>query len=352
MIESSSLTMNLTTTFFKADHPNELNSSRFLCIMPHNALKDAGFTSYLFDLDEYDTSFAQHACKNSDTIIYERNLVGPIISEIKKWREAGKRVIITFDDAYNLMPITTPSYQYWQKGIRPDGVVVSPAPINQFKMGLRLASAATCPSRKLAEDWSDYTKTYYLQNHIEVDAYKVKREERDTINIGWGGSITHYHSFVESGLPIALKNVCHKRKQVKILVAGDPRIFNSIPVPESQKEHIRWVLHQYWPQNLSKFDIAISPMSGAYDHRRSYIKALEYMIMKIPWVASRGSAYDEVAGFGTLVENNPKAWEKALLKIVDNYTEYKLRAACQPYEFALRHDIHENLDRYIGIYTR
>ncbi len=76
------------------------------------------------------------------------------------------------------------------------------------------------------------------------------------------------------------------------------------------------------------------------------------MVMKIPWVASEGSAYQELKRFGWLVKNTPEAWERIFLDMVDHITDYKREAAGEPYLFGIGQNIDENVNQVISIYEK
>ena len=72
------------------------------------------------------------------------------------------------------------------------------------------------------------------------------------------------------------------------------------------------VLPEQWPGIVMHFDIGVAPLSGPYDQRRSWIKGIEYLLGGIPWVATTGEPYGDIADLGTLVPNGVEAWEDAL----------------------------------------
>ena len=147
------------------------------------------------------------------------------------------------------------------------------------------------------------------------------------IVIGWGGGGSHQDSLRKSGILEALGRVCEQRPAVRVLIAGaDPETFAMIPVAGGRKTHLPWVQFRDWPSSLARMDIGLAPLYGEYDQRRSWIKAAEYMAMRIPWVASGGAPYAELQEFGVLVESTPDAWTQALLRVVDNLPSYRALA--------------------------
>ncbi len=345
-----------------ADNPEEWNSSEWRCAVPARAInRTKRHSAELLSIVDFseNTSLSHRLCTQTDVIIVQRNLMGPVLQAIQHWKARGKVVVTDFDDAYQLMTPTNPAYNYWVKGQIPTNgdsskyTRIDPPPLTQFKWGLRLSHAATVPSKMLVKDWQNYTDVHYLPNYIELDKYsKVILESQNGITIGWGGSLSHLESFTESGVIKALQRVCRARSQVRVMICGaDQRIFDQLPIPKDQKVLVPWVSYDRWSNVLSKYDIGIAPLNGPYDERRSWIKVLEYMVMKIPWVASNGLAYHDLSPYGTLVDNSTRAWEQAILDLVDHLEERRKLASGEPYLFGISQGIDENVENIIQTYA-
>ena len=343
-----------------ADTPAEWNCSEWRCAVPARAInRTQRHSAELLSITDFahNTPHAQLVCSQADIIVVQRNLIGPVLSAIQHWKARDKVVIADFDDAYNLMPPSNVSYAYWHQGLvkGSNGQVdkIDPPPLTQFKWGLRLVHAATTPSKRLGDDWRSYTEIHYLPNYIDLEKYqRAVAEPHEGVIIGWGGSMSHLQSFKESGLISALKAVCQKRPDVKVMLCGsDTRIGNLLDLPINQKILQPWVPYNDWAQTLSKFDIGLAPLYGAYDDRRSWIKVLEYMVMKIPWVASEGPASNELRPYGWLVKNTAGAWERVLLDMIDHLEDHKSEATKDPYLFGISQGIDENVEKIISIYT-
>ncbi|MCB9134664.1 MAG: glycosyltransferase [Anaerolineales bacterium] len=345
-----------------ADSPEEWNCSEWRCAVPARAINRVGMhTATLLSLVEFArlSPEAEQVCAPADVIVVQRNLIGPVLAAIQHWKARDKVIIADFDDAYDLMPASNPSYAYWVEGRRAVGTNggwerIDPPPLMQFKWGLRLVHAATTPSKRLAGDWEGYAKMLYLPNYIDLDLYQnFTSEPHEGVVIGWGGSVSHLQSFTGSRVMQALQRVCRVRPQVKVMICGnDQRIFEQLPLPAAQKVLQPWVPHAAWPRVLSQFDIGLAPLDGAYDERRSWIKVLEYMVMKIPWVASEGPPYQEFREYGWLVKNTVSAWERVLLDMVDHLEDYKVEAAREPYLFGVAQGADENVERIVGVYEK
>ncbi|MEI7989736.1 MAG: glycosyltransferase [Chloroflexota bacterium] len=352
--------------YIYSDNPLEWNSSEWRCAVPARALNRSGVhIARLLSKNDFikNTSKVQDACRLADVLMIERSLYGPMLSAIQHWKAQDKVVIADFDDAYHIITQDNVSYPFWKenKAIRIDdnGIetreTIDPPPLTQFKWGLRLVHAATVPSKRLADDWQEYTEMIYLPNYIDLQKYQLANSPptHEGIVIGWGGSVSHLPSFEKSGVIPALQNVCRARPHVKVMICGnDNRIINALGLAKENIVSRPWVPHSQWPNHLAEYDIGLAPLFGPYDDRRSWIKVLEYMVMKIPWIASESPAYNDLRVYGWLVKNNPGAWERVLLDMVDHIEDYKAEAAREPYLFGIAQNIDENLDEIVSVYTR
>lgn len=345
-----------------SDNPLEWNSSEWRCAVPARAINRTNdHTARLISKVDFvkNTSKVQEACRSAHIIIVERSLYGPMLSTIQHWKAQDKVVIADFDDAYHLITADNISYRFWvenQSRILDDQgneywEKIDPPPLVQFKWGLRLVHAATVPSKRLADDWQDYAEMLYLPNFIDLQKYQNKPKPHEGIIIGWGGSVSHLKSFECSGVIPALQSVCQARPQVKVMICGnDHRIAEKLGLPAASILMRPWVPHSQWPNHLAEYDIGLAPLSGAYDDRRSWIKVLEYMVMKIPWVATDSPAYSELRSFGWLVKNNPGAWERVLLDMIDHIDDYKSEAARDPYLYGIAQNIDEHVEEIVSMY--
>ena len=350
-------------TYVYADINQEWNTSQWRCVAPAQALNRSGkHVANLLDNKSFvdNTPEAQGMCQMADVILVERKLFGDTLTAIQRWKARGKLMVADFDDAYNLIHPTNSTYHFWKEGIvralGPDQKEttrqMNPLPMTQFKWGLQMVHAATMPSKTLAEDWCAYTDTYFQPNYIDPKNYmSAAAPQHEGIIIGWGGSLSHLQSFSDSGVITALQRICASRPNVKVMICGDQRVFDRVKLPENQKLFQGYVPFYEWPRTIANFDIGLAPLHGDYDGRRSWIKILEYMVMKTPWVASHSLSYDDYEAYGKLVDNRPEAWEKALLNIIDHLEEHRARAAGEPYKFGMSQGIDLNVDNIVGVYS-
>jgi len=341
-----------------ADSKKEWNCSEWNCIIPAKHInKTKKHTAKTLYINEFlsNSEESQALCKEADVIVVERNFFGDTLVMMQYWKVRNKTVLAIFDDAYNIMHPKNISYGFWTKGeIKgrdKDGNIVSalmrPLPIEQFGWGLRIAKGVQVPSVNLAKDWAKFNKTYYVHNFLDMDKYMNVEPlyEHEELLVGWCGSLSHHSSFTDSGVIPALENISKKYPNVKILISGDKRVYDLLKV--KNKVFQKFVPPEQWTSLLKTLDIGLAPLSGENDKRRSWIKALEYMAVKVPWIATNYPTYDELHDFGTMTENGYKNWENAISEVIENHPKYQKLADTDAYDFALTQSSDKNIEKVI-----
>jgi glycosyltransferase involved in cell wall biosynthesis len=355
-------------TYVYADNFTEWNCSNYNAIMPMKAInRTANNEAYAINLQDFsENSLAtQNLIEKSDIIFVERNLFGDTLTMIQYWKVRGKSIAVVFDDSYdNILP-ENKSYNFWTKGelkqidnkTRKENIIyMKPSPLTQLKWGLQIVKGATFPSVNLCNDWGKYTKTFHVRNNIEPERYvniaPLFPHSSKEIWIGWCGSLSHVHSFTESGIIQAMERISKEFKNVKILIGGDKRIYDAINVNESRKAYTNFVPVQDFAKLLKSFDIPFAPLSSNYDMRRSWVKVLEYMALQIPWVATDCITYEELKPFGKTVVNSEENWYNAIVEMIDKLPEKREYAKNDPYQFALNQSVDVQLENRLKIYQQ
>jgi len=341
----------LNILYVFADGKNEWNCSRWNCIIPSqniNKLENHSADAIYINDFVQNSKEVQEKVNKADIIVIERNFFGDTLTLMQYWKVRNKNIIAIFDDAYDKMHPRNVSYRFWTygevKGRDEKGNPVlghmEPKPLVQFKWAMKIVKGIQVPSVNLAKDWSIYNKTYHVHNFLDVDLYKninpLIPKAKDEIVIGWCGSMSHHSSFTDSGVVEALEIISKKYPKVKILIGGDKRIFELIK--SENKIFQKYVPEGQWTALLKSLDIGLAPLSGEYDKRRSWIKALEYMALEIPWIATNYITYSELADFGIMTENGQENWVNSIENMLDNYGKHKKLAETEALDFAMEQD--------------
>ena len=323
----------MSVVFVYADTPMEWNCSEWRSKAPADAFnlpenRANGWKAKLIHssgfLDYLDPAI-QDWVGPCDIIIFQRNVVNArALDAIRYWQGMGKPVAIDLDDAYQILPRSNPAHAFWIDRISTE----NPDPLGALEKGLQQSDGLLSPNRNILSDWSHLVDGYYLPNFARRawwsglpsrEELKTERGLQDRIVIGWGGSVSHYDSWWGSGLREAARMLCRRHPEVTWLVCGnDDRIYHQLPVPSDQKVIQEGVMPDVWPRTVSCFDIGVAPLYGIYDQRRSWIKGLEYMLGKVPWIATGGETYRDLARFGRLLPNSVEGWLDALEFAVAN----------------------------------
>jgi glycosyltransferase involved in cell wall biosynthesis len=334
----------MNVLYIYSDTKEEWNCSEWRCVNPTTGIND--FTDHsakmlsinnwmslkkeIMDIGDW-----------ADIIVVQRLIIGDAMAMIEIWKARGKVVVVDLDDAYHLMSPRVRSYKFWHEGhvrVTMNGqksiLKLSPVPFVSLTRGVKLAHGLTSPSRLILDYWKDVVPyRYYVPNYLPGAIYtpfrKMETNTPEILNIGWGGSFSHTDSFHQSQVLPALNRVLKARPNTRFIAIGGSLDFGYMTktFPRKSVQFLPWVEYKEWPKILGTFDIGIAPLSGLkYDDHRSWIKAIEYGVMGIPWVGTNSPAWQDAPYPGTLVKNTINNWESALLEMIDNYAKYKREA--------------------------
>jgi hypothetical protein len=319
-------------------------------------------TANLLGLNSFiqNTPEAQRLCTGSDLLVVHRYLFGPVLRAVQYWKARDKKVVVDLDQAINYLTPDFPGYSFWMEGVPLEECVIGnnkhensidPIPLEQFKWGLGLVDAASVPSSRHADDWANYTNILEIPDYLNTDQYPALKQDHETETwIGLCNSTTHYN-LSNSGLLKAMENICRKRPQVKLVLCDLELVQGGrLDIPPSQVIKYPSSLLEEWANILPKLDIGLAPLYGDYDLRSSWINLLEFMVSKIPWIASDLASFRPLSSYGTLVQNSPCDWETATLNVIDQIGAYRKKAAGEPFLFALSQDVNENIDKVLKLY--
>lgn len=313
----------------------------------------------LLDINSFvqNTIDAQRMCVESDILVIYRYLYGPILNAVQYWKARDKKVIVDFDQAVNYLTCEKPGYSFWFEGVPPEDYTIGdenpidPIPLEQFKWGLSMVDAATVSSGRLVDDWSQFTCVYEISDYINTSQYPALNQAHENeIWIGLGNNVD-YDSFKNSGLLAAMEHVCQERPQVRLILcnlANDS--YMKLDIDSSQLKIYSPHYFEEWVNILLKLDIGLAPTSGNYDLRLGVSSPLEFMISKIPLIASEQLTFNNLAQYGQWVKNTPDAWGNAILETVDQINVYQKKAAKEPFLFAIGQDVSVNIDKVLNVY--
>lgn len=345
--------------FIFADSQREWNVSQWRSLTVSDALNRAGgrwrgvcrhfsgFSSYLDDgiLD---------AVMPCDLIIFSRNALIPQSHDaIRYYQGLGKPVVMDLDDGYFALPWSNPARKFWNElDFRTySGNEVGGA-LRMLEEALRISDGLIAPNRLLLQSYQHLSgNSYYLQNYAEPAWWTnlPDREKSGKIIIGWGGSLSHYDSWLGSGILEAVEYLSNKYHNVWWKICGgDDKVFNALPT--TQKIRQAGVPPSEWPKIVRTFDIGVAPLFGIYDQYRSWIKGIEYALAGVPWVGTEGPTYNDLESWGMLGPETKYFWIESLEEIINKVEMFQLEAE-QKREKARQSFIIDNqLDVFADVY--
>lgn len=296
--------------------------------------------------------------ENSDYIIIHRGLWSPILSRVQHWKARDKTLIADFTDAYQLMNDEELSDIFDLEvsgGLQADDTGDKSTPyLTQLKWTLQSMHGATTPSQRLCDDWNPYTRTLILPDYIDLDRLNlIIPQEHQGVTFGWKGTVRQLFSMKKSGVLMALEALLQMRPNARILFSIDhPEAMGSLNLPTNQVEVTGWSDLGGWYRQLSTIDIGLFPRIGDLEQRGGCSSILEFMALKIPWIASQGPAVYDFQSYGWIVENTPESWLKAAVETVDYLDDYRAEARVAPYLYAISKSLEENVQTIVDTYVR
>ena len=348
--------------------PQEFNCSFHNCINPSVAINKTGVhTSKCIHVNDFikNTPEVQQLCKDADIIMVERNLFSDTLTMMMYWKVRGKAIGVIFDDAYRKLNKDNPAYSFWEFGEikhqdisgEVSTIKINPPPKVQLEWGVHMSKGLQTVSQALCDDWAEWNDTYLIHNHLAMDRYRNVTQplfphSKDEIWIGWTGSLSHRYSFEWSGIMMAYRKICRKYPNVKILITGDKKIYDELDISNKKKMFCAFVPSEQYPVLIKSLDICTIPLAGEYDKRRSQIKPLECLALRVPFIASNYPNYNHLAEYGKFTENGKENWEDAISEVIDNIALYREKAEDVGFKFALTQDIDLHVQERIDLYQK
>ena len=126
-----------------------------------------------------------------------------------------------------------------------------------------------------------------------MDEYLIHGpEQHEGVIIGLKLLQNGYDKVADTGLLTAIESIGREQPETKFLFYGDlSELQRKIILNPDQKIYIPARDNGDWQKTLSTIDLGLIPLAGTEDDRVGRFDALEYMLMKIPWVASEGTSF-------------------------------------------------------------
>lgn len=284
----------------------------------------------------------------ADVIVVDRTWfpgVTPAAAEalVRKARRDGARILYSIDDnlldlqpvGFNRSPFTAEelmAIRYFAR--EADGVIVATATLKERLSRLN-GNIFVVPNALDERLWADRSSA---APPAGADRRKV---------IGYMGTHTHDSDLMMILQPLrtTLRKYARQVELQLIGVVADSAVlgaFEGLPVSVLDVGgHVEYPAFAQWMSGTVKWDLAVAPLEvDAFTRCKSDIKFLDYSILGIPGIYSRGPVYGGTVRHletGYLADNDTRSWAEAFeLMLTDDALRRRLAQAAQAYTLSER----------------
>lgn len=227
------------------------------------------------------------AARNADVVFIQREamLFGPPLIEWLAARAFRRPMVLDLDDA-TYVPYTSPTYGGLGKALKWVG---------KTDKLIRWASVVTCGNRAIAEyAESKGATTRIIPTVVDTEIFRpAPKGSTGPVVLGWIGTHSTF-PYLEAIFPV-LQNLARSQHfRLKIVGAGSA----TVKVPGVEVENLEWKLERE-VEDFQSFDIGLYPIdTSLYAEKwatgKSGFKAIQYMAVGIPYVATPVGAITEI----------------------------------------------------------
>lgn len=296
-------------------------------------------TTYINSKDwlTFDKETEKPTHKNFDLVVMQRSHQDRNRETMKLLKRAGIPVIYDIDDLFHDIDKFSPAFKPFDPN-----TAEGKKNLMNVEWLMKVADAITVSTVSLKNIYGKLNPTTFLvPNLVDLDMFKgvEKKDNGDTIVIGYAGSATHLSDVLEC--EDAICQVVNEFPNVKLGLGGHDfktkkgTAYCFGDIPDEKKIVYPWVesIPEYCDM-ISNFDIGIAPLKDTdFNSCKSNIKFLEYSTIGIPTVCSRVDAYDCVENNRTGISIKTggakhSRWYKALKRLVQDEELRKEMSAC------------------------
>jgi glycosyltransferase involved in cell wall biosynthesis len=269
------------------------------------------------------------AVRKADVILIQREAMnfGPPAVEWSAKRLFHRPILLDLDDA-TYVPYNSPTYgsmgRIFKWFSKTDDLI-------------GWADVVTCGNRGIADYVaSQGAKARILATVVDTDVFKPQPRENSRIVIGWVGT----HStlpYLKTIFPVLTSLAKHYDFRLRVVGAG-----SDVIVPGVEVENLPWQLDRE-VEDFQSIDIGVYPIDeslygGRWAHGKSGFKAVQYMAVGVPYVATPVGGSSEIGeqGITHFFAANPDEWYSAL-EILLRDQNRRLEMGRRGREHALEH---------------
>lgn len=258
--------------------------------------------------------FSERFPEDADVVVLQRPTHQYLAAVVPMLRARGVAVVVDMDDDLEHMDAQNRAFTSLAKEMR-WGNQVAPNPHSRRSVARACqdATLVTVSTPALAQQYGGHGRAHGLPNCVPARYLEVPHVDSETI--GWGGVVVvHPHDLQAVGPAIArLVSEGHRFETVGE-PAGVGRALGLREDPASPGD----VTLDEWPAAIARFGIGVAPLAESkFNRAKSWLKALEYAAVGVPWVGSALPEYQRLHSLGSgAIADRPKVWRGRLLDLV------------------------------------
>jgi glycosyltransferase involved in cell wall biosynthesis len=249
----------------------------------------------------------------ADVVLIQREamMLGPPVIEWLISRGLKRSMLLDLDDA-TYLSYTSPTY----------GALAALKWFSKTDSLIKWASVVTCGNRAIA----DYVTTkgaraVVIPTVVDSAVFRPRTNahERPEVVVGWIGTHSTF-PYLESMFPVLGELAKQHDFRLKIVGAGR----TDLSFPDLKIENLDWKMDREI-EDFQSIDIGLYPIdaslySGKWAFGKSGFKAIQYMAVGVPYVATPVGASAEIGKPGEthFFANSPGEWRDALKLLISN----------------------------------
>lgn len=253
------------------------------------------------------------AARRADVVLIQREamIFGPPVIEWLCTQLKGRPMVLDLDDA-TYIPYTSPTFGKLGKAFKW---------FSKTDDLIRWATLVTCGNSAIADYVSSKgAQARIIPTVVDTDVFRpLTKRHRDGLTLGWIGTHSTF-PYLESTFPVLSGLAGQHNFRLKIVGAGK----SNIRVPGVEVDNLEWKLDRE-VKDFQSLDIGLYPIdpslyASEWAAGKSGFKAIQYMAVGIPFVASPVGAVTEIgrAGVTHYCARTDDEWRETLSTLIAN----------------------------------
>jgi glycosyltransferase involved in cell wall biosynthesis len=275
------------------------------------------------------------AARQAEVVLIQREamIFGPPVIEWLTTRLLKRPMVLDLDDA-TYVSYTSPTYGGLGKAMKW---------FSKTDDLIRWATVVICGNRSIAEYVSSKgARARIIPTVVDTEVFRPasppanaggpdeasNRTNSSRLVLGWIGTHSTF-PYLESIFPVLTDLAKDYDFRLKVVGAGK----DEITVPGVEVENLRWSLERE-VRDFQSIDIGLYPIdaslySGKWAAGKSGFKAIQYMAVGVPYVATPVGASKELGEVGVthFFASSPEEWRNALAELIGNANKRKQMGA-------------------------